>query len=472
MKPSECAQARDEHGAIGIMFAAALPIICAFCMLALDLSQVYNRKMELQSVADTVALAAALELDGTAAGVGRAMLRGTERFTASAPSALTYRYGNNRMDWSDSAIQFGTSSKGPWLASDVAAAKASPNGLLFVKVDSAGLTASYGRVSTIFAPVLSRDLASISTAAHAVAGRVGIAVTPLAVCAMRAGANAKRNRNGELEEYGFRRGVSYDLMQLNPNGTDVGKTFLINPLAAPGAAAAPTSDFNTIAPFICTGTMAVERVLGGTVSISAPFPIGDYFNQLNSRFDSYTAPCIPDSAPPDTNIKSYTFNDGSVAWMTTAPTSQAAALSLGDGKRWTVAGPDPTPAGTTGVQFGPLWSYAKAVKYADPAPSSGYSAYGTADWATLYTPGQPRATSYPSTTPYLSSTRSPSRKGLSGRRVLNVPLLACPVSGSTANILGIGKFFMTVAADKDHLYTEFAGMADEQTLRVQVKLYP
>src|SRR4051812_17589165 len=45
-----------QTGAIGIMFAGGIIILLGFFALALDLSQLYNRKMELQNVADAVAL--------------------------------------------------------------------------------------------------------------------------------------------------------------------------------------------------------------------------------------------------------------------------------------------------------------------------------------------------------------------------------------------------------------------------------
>jgi hypothetical protein len=55
---------------------------------------------------------------------------------------------------------------------------------------------------------------------------------------------------------------------------------------------------------------------------------------------------------------------------------------------------------------------------------------------------------------------------------LNLPLLACPVSGDKATVLGIGKFFMTVPATATSLYGEFAGLVSEQALGSQVQLYP
>jgi Flp pilus assembly protein TadG len=455
------------------MMAGALFVIFAFCSLALELSQAYNRKVEMQNVADTAAVAAAYELDGTPTGINRAAQKAAARFGAAAPSQLTYQYGTQSMAWSDSAIEFGTTSRGPWTSYDSAAAKAAPNGLLYVKVDTGKLDSAYGEVNTLFMRIVANSQGTVSVSARAVAGRIGIGVTPLGICAMRP--EASRNRSGELEQFGFRRGVSYDLMQLNPEATTVGQTFLINPLAAPGTTGVPASDIGTVAPFVCTGTMGVARVTGGAVSVSSPFPLGSLYDHLNSRFDLYsatTAPCSPDSAPPDTNVKPYTFN--SITWMATAPTGQSAALSTVDSKRWTVAGPDPTPAGTTAGQFGVLWSYAKAVNYAASPPSGGYTAYDVSNWKTLYDPGQPKANSYPSAPPYfkIGYSRAPTHPGLADRRVLNVPLLSCPVSGNTATVSAIGRFFMTVPADSTHLYAEFAGLAAEQTLRTQVTLFP
>jgi hypothetical protein len=59
--------------------------------------------------------------------------------------------------------------------------------------------------------------------------------------------------------------------------------------------------------------------------------------------------------------------------------------------------------------------------------------------------------------------------------VLNIPLLRCPVpAGSpvTAEVLAIGKFFMTVPASDHELFAEFAGLAQPSSLIGQVELYP
>ena len=238
----------------------------------------------------------------------------------------------------------------------------------------------------------------------------------------------------------------------------------------------------------------MSRLSGGTVKVSASFPINSLSQQLNSRFGTYGTganACDARTAPADINIKEFTFNSGA-SWMGATPAGQSATLLATTERRWTIAGPDTAPAGTLGVQFGPLWSYAKAVQYTSyastgaPEPATGYATYDVTKWSTLYTPGNPTTST---TTPYPDSADTPtpysyttgtqffkgppaSNKSLANRRVLNLPLLACPITGSDATVLGIGKFFMTVPATQTSLYGEFAGLATEQSLGTRIVLYP
>lgn len=473
-----------EGGAIAIMFAGALVVIIAACGLALDLSRLYNRKMELQNVADTLALAAAIELNGTDQGILNALQKVNDRFGPLAVGALTYQYGTRNMTWSNSAIQFGTHPSGPWYDAGATAGRA--ESLLYAKIDTKKLDSAYGQIELFFMRYFSRSPTE-STSTRAIAGHSALKVTPLGICTMRD--EAQRDHNGELEEYGFRRGVAYNLLGLARDlGTGV-RTYLIDPL--PGAAS--LTDPASVAPFVCTGTVGMSRIAGGKVAVVSPFPLSSLYYHLNSRFGMYTAPSSPCNArtsPPDANVKEFTFNGGS-PWMGATPMGQSAALHQSDGRRWTVAGPDTAPAGTTAPQFGPLWSYAKAAKYASYSsgaaePAAGYSTYTTADWATLYFPGAPTVsgtTPYPSaanpSTPYAYNTGTTffklpptGSKSVRHRRVLNVALLACPVSGNSASVLAIGKFFMTVPATDSTLVGEFAGLASEPSLRTQVELYP
>ena len=466
------------------MFASAMFIILGFLALALDLSLITHRKVELQNVADSVALAAAHELDGTATGITSALETASQRFLQGS-DRFTYQYGKATMTWSDAAIEFARSPSGPWRP--VGEAMTNPEDLLYVQIDTAGLDTEYGTVATLFLRTFT-DIPDTFTSARAIAGRSAIKVTPLGICAMHE--DAHRDHGGELEEFGFRRGVGYNLLDLNLPGASAGQTFIVNPVAR----ATPITDTATLAPFVCTGTMAMSRLSGGTVKVSASFPINSLSQQFNSRFGTYgtgATACDARTAPADINIKEFTFNGGS-PWMGATPAGQSAALLSTPERRWTIAGPDTAPAGTLGVQFGPLWSYAKAVPYASyastgaPEPATGYSTYDVTQWSTLYAPGQPTTsltTPYPDSaetpTPYSYTTGtqfykgpSASNKSLANRRVLNLPLLACPITGSDATVRGIGKFFMTVPATQTSLYGEFAGLATEQSLGTRIVLYP
>ncbi|WP_215904417.1 hypothetical protein, partial [Acinetobacter bereziniae] len=112
----------------------------------------------------------------------------------------------------------------------------------------------------------------------------------------------------------------------------------------------------------------------------------------------------------------------------------------------------------------------------------GYARFTTSDWGSLYRPGS-GSVSYPSTSPYLSSSgnnyKSPRAAHVAiseeNRRVLHVPFLSCPVApganvGATA--LAIGKFFMTMPATATSIHAEFAGAAHESSIVGQVILYP
>lgn len=469
-----------QHGAIAITLALMLLAILCFCGMAVDISQLTNRKTELQGIANAVALSAARELDGTAAGVAKALSS-----AASTANAWHYQYNTQTAAWNNAAIAFSISKDGAWL--DAAAAKSTPAGLLYAKVNTSELDASHGSVSLALLQLLTGGADSADMAASAIAGRTTINITPFAICAMSAlPASVRANPPATLElvEFGFRRGVSYDLMQLNPAGT-TSENFAVDPFAIPGTAGSASGTTpSTLEPFVCGGVLAMPRVMGGQITVSRPFPLGSLYSQFNSRFDQYAGGgCTPDGAPPDTNIKAYPYT--SITWMGTVPGGQGAQASTDSGKLWTVADPLPAPASNTAPMYGPLWAYARAVPFSSYSPGAsepagGYTPFAISAWATLYKPGSPTASaSYPGGTsvPYRAISganfQAPSTAhlpGLANRRVLNVPLLSCPVGGTAATVIGIGKFFMTVPATASTLVAEFAGTAPELSVGGQVEL--
>lgn len=477
-----------QRGAFGVMTAVLLLVIFGFCGLAVDLARMYNRKVELQNAADVIALAAAAQLNGTDTGIGNAL-----DAAAKAAASLGYDYNGSPITWSPAAISFAAS---PHASSwtDASSAIGKSGDLYFVKVDTAQLDPSHGQVSLLFMPVLAADQTSSEVSSRAVAGRTSVNVTPLAICAMSQ--IEGQARGGELVEYGFRRGIDYNLMQLNPNGTTGGANYLVNPVAPSGSAGTAVSDrLDIIRPFVCTGTLAIPPVKlatsatsGGRITVEPNFPLSSVYAQLNSRFGTYASPCTSTSAPPDSNVKPYPYLTA-LTWMKDVPQQQSAVPRTTATALMTLPdlAPADIPGTTTAPMYGPLWLYAKPALFsaytADvPEPASGYPTFGTSDWPTLYPKGTPQLKpgySYPSPTPYKSSAQSQSPpgglKGVANRRVLNIPLLRCPVpSGSpvSAEVLAIGKFFMTVPATDQELYAEFAGLAQPSSLVGRVELYP
>jgi Flp pilus assembly protein TadG len=76
--------------------------------LAVDLGRMYITREEAQSYADSASIAAALQLDGTQAGITRAT-------AAAANSANYWQFGGQK--FTNVTTLFGTSSTGPWVAS-------------------------------------------------------------------------------------------------------------------------------------------------------------------------------------------------------------------------------------------------------------------------------------------------------------------------------------------------------------------
>jgi hypothetical protein len=478
-----------QDGGIAVMFAGLLIVIFAFFALALDLSRVYNRRAELQAIADYAAVAAAGKLNGTAAGVVSAVAaaRANAEDTLYGP---LYDY-TGRIAWNDAALMFSASPDSGWVTSgEAAASDAAASNLIYAKVDTSKLGEAYGNVGMLFMPVLSSAFTSVDVGHTSVAGKTGVNVTPFAVCAMSTTGYASRaNATGyeELVEYGFRRGVGYNLMNLNPNGTSP-VNFLVDPIST-GDDLSPATHFaaSTVGPFLCTGTMAVPKVIGATVKVQSSFSLSTYAPYLNSRFDTFTGgECDFRSAPPDTNVKQFTA--ASATWAGPRGTEKTAKEDKSDGKLRTVA--DLAPADLDPKLYGPLWTFAHAVPWTSyvaghPEPAGGYLPFAatTAVWNKLYSTtvtvsGYPTAPpSAPSATfaPYQSNsyTLAPNfaHGGVKYRRVLNVPLLSCPVAGSSATVLAIGRFFMTIPADSGGIYAEFAGVATDTQVGGTVEIY-
>ena len=491
----------SQEGAFAVMFVPLVIVIIGIWGLAVEMGQIYNRKVDLYGISKAAALAAARELNGTPAGIVAAK-------NAASAAVANLRYNNygggTSFTWSDDALSFSTTSSrtGTWIpATGAGGSSTQAEGLFFARVDTDGLDSAIGTIHTFFIKILASNLAVAQVSDSAIAGRTSLKALPLAICAMSPDAATARPATSssggptlsELVQYGFRRGISYDLMKLNPNGVTPAR-FAINPVSEPGKTSQGFS-IPALGPFLCSGSMWVKELTGGTIRVSElppTAPLASLSAALNTRFDAYAnTPCAASGAPPDINIKSYTYDVPDVVKWMTPNTGTAAVATKTDRGRSEPVTDLPTPPASPG-DYGPLWAYAKAARAPSPLnapePASGYATFTSADWPTLY-PSGPTSSTYPTSpsAPYLASTAAsghyqspgPTNKPLAVpfRRVLNVPLLSCtPAAPSGANaeatVVAIGKFFMTVPAKDNSLIAEFAGLLSPQSLPGRVELFP
>ena len=505
-----------QQGAIAIVLGLTLVVLFAMGGLVLDLGHLYIAKAELQNGADSAALAGAVELNQSADGIDNAQAKAiaiAQKNRYDFSTALTITAAN---------IEFGPSPDGPW--SSGASARTSPQGQTFIRVDTGSKT---------FATYLMgiAGIASTSTSGVAVAGRFVNDVTPIGVCAVDpANKTAQYTYPAppagtgltELVEFGFRRGVTYNLFGLNPLGGP-SDPYLINPVdAPPGSCSASHASAASTAPFMCTGSSAVITSGTGQVYTNTGLT-ASLAASLNSRFDDYGGPsvCDPATAPPDTNIKEYpcvgaaspcaatAASSPPASWMepgaSTLPSQQPVSLA-GNKPNYQLpsAGTVPAPSATF-AQFsgyGVLWSYGPAYQSNGATPAKAGTAYSVADgnanpmystakanyFDTASYPVSPGA-GFPASTPpspYNQTSGptfqapSPAHPGQRNRRILNVVLVDCrtapvgPASCGTMNAVGIGKFFMTMKADfsggTKRLDVEFAGLI-EPVPNSEIKLY-
>lgn len=482
-------QRHRQRGAIALMFVLSLIVLFACMGIALDLGRLYVVRTELQNAADAAALAGAKELNQKLAGVTQAVATAT---AIAGQNRTTFSFnGNTGITITSANIWVGSC---PADACMVPASTITSNALaagktfLKVNIPSSSLTAYFMRM--VPALTASATSTNMNTFGMAVAGRFVNDITPIAICAIKDAANKSRPKGevlpgNELAQFGFRRGVSYDVFKLNGPSLPPSNPYLLDPVDVyPGAGAPSTcnpanSSANATAPFICSGSSAVLVTTPGTVYGNTGVSAGKIQAALNSRFNDYTGPsvCIPAQAPPDSNIQQYGFAAG-VNWMTPTPTVQ----TMSDPHM-----PMPPATGITSAgQYGVLWSYSRAVtadtSVAPPKPGVPFSATA-ADWAAIYptgTPPPPAPNAYPGVgSPYLAGPSIPG--GVPNRRVLNLAIADCPnVTGSGScqviPVLGIGRFFMQVPAagfsggPNATLDVEFAGLI-EPIPTAEIKLY-
>lgn len=448
-----------QQGAVAIIVALSLVALVGMLGLVLDLGHLYVTKTELQNAADSAALSGAKELNGSLAGINNAINRAIE-----AAGRNKYNLNSQALVITSSNIRVGTC---PSAGCMVPVTSITTNALAADKTFLEVNTGSHG-LGTWFAQVMSSAHSNLATSAVAVAGKYVANITPIAICRMP-------DPGTTPNEFGYERGVSYQVSNANPIGP--GTMFWIDPESnAPGVC--PVINTNDTRPYICAGRTAYTPVVGGTVNtnpgISTP-----QLASLDSRFDDFApqGACDPTIAPPDTNIREFRFNATGTgtaqSWMGTDPVRQSIRFVDGDDPTQNCSPSNhckPVPYNLRATtDHGVLWSRFR------PAGRT------VSDWPTLYYGNT--ATSYPESSPYEQTSgaffQAPSatRPGANGRRVLNMVIVDCSAAGGAcrpAEVLGVGRFFMqrraNVPSDRD-IYVEFGGLLPTPLPNSDIKLY-
>ena len=174
------AYARDDRGAILVMFAVATGLIFGFLALVWDIGRTVNTATELQSFADHLALAAAGELDGEPGAIADATA-----LVASGDfdDVQTFAAGGTGLDAGDVTLTFYASVPDDD-SQPLVDVTTSDRAALYVDVEVTPRT-----VTNLFAGVVNALIgASIAdgvVTARAIAGRkrIACAITPLTFCA-------------------------------------------------------------------------------------------------------------------------------------------------------------------------------------------------------------------------------------------------------------------------------------------------
>ena len=95
----------NDRGYVLIAVASASVVLMGAVGMAVDLGRMYITKGEAQTFADSAALAAVLELDGTPEGVDRA-----QHAVASNPNRNAF----GQSSFTGTVVEFSTASAGPW----------------------------------------------------------------------------------------------------------------------------------------------------------------------------------------------------------------------------------------------------------------------------------------------------------------------------------------------------------------------
>lgn len=451
-----------QGGAVAVMVGIGMVMLVGFLALVIDLGHLYIAKTELQNGADAAALAGAKQLNGTAAGVTSAItmaqqLAGRNYYDLGSKKIYDTTDAETQNDvidiWVGNCPEDTCMSPASSITTDAAAANK-----YFIKVHTRqrDLAAWF---APIFNLVTGGNYSITSTFGMAVVGRYLIDITPLAMCALDLSKCPPPVGTCTTTtppcECGYEKGKPYKVSDINPIGP--GTLYWLDPLATTPSCTITSADETR--PFVCQGKAAVATTPGNFVYTNTGVSSGPLLAALDSRFNDYdpSGQCDPATAPPDTNVREYRWDDGTVsAWMNPAPIQQA-----GNVTRTTL--PDETIRITTDSE-GVVWSFVRPESNSIVGRSTNNPPYQASPW-----------------TPYTNLVNAPSGGGAAfqkaERRVMNLVIVKCQSPGGVcrpAQVAGIGKFLLQRRAnnpsDKE-IYVEFGQFVPGGPNVTEYKLY-
>lgn len=417
---------RNKHrqsGTVAIMVALTICILIGMLGIVLDLAHLDIRKTELQNAADAAALAGVRQLNGKDTGVLAAVTAARAMAEANASD-----FGKTPVVIKDGAVTFSSTPDGPWL--DAATAQAVAATIGFVKVDTRGIAQEtrptwFVPLLAIFNPASAPALASTTANGVAVAGGAMCEGVPLFICPPAGG---------------FVPGHAYFFADKPGSTVGSGNIGYFDPVV-PGSPAL-ISGSNEMRDIICAGK---TQCLGpGTYTSLTQSAFGSMANAFNSRFDDYSSLPTKLTAAicrPDVNVKEYTYGD--VPWMTTAPINQSAVS-------WSAVRPSVAEAGQVTTTY-PV----TGTPYSQPPGDSLFKA-----------PAVSRQV-------YAQANRRILSIAMGGASACNGSING---SGQPVEIVGFGRFFMTVKAvgsgGNKGIYVEYIETIERQIPNApDIKLY-
>lgn len=466
-----------QRGAVAITFAFSLLLLMGFMALVFDLGRTYVVRTELQNAADAAALAGAKDLNQKLSGVIKA--RATAIAIGGENDTKFSFNGNAGIEITEAMISVSNCPDDActWTqASTITDAQAADKTFLKVHIPSDSLATFFARVPTTLSGT---GIQETRTYGRAVAGWFTTQISPIGVCALDLNEGGTRDlspptADKELTEYGYRRGIAYDLMQLGKISN--GNPFLLNPVDPWTSAGEPCESNHSNAPyardFVCTGASASIRYQPdnpdykyGYAYGNTGYSWGPVRDALNSRFKPETC------APQDANRREYAYNNPAAGyprdWMNPDPDLQQSIRI----ERDPVTDLPYVYSPLTSREYGVLWSYSRAVRAIGSSPNAtAGTPFELDQWSALYPVSSPPNLSADASV-YLTDTVRPydtsidATGGVPDRRVLNIAIIDCGnvTGGQNCNskipVLGVGKFFMqTQAVNPKSIYAEFDGL--------------